>query len=305
MDTQENFNRQMAILAQLTGDKPLQAAAEVIYPKGTRTNRKSSIGNGFVLDSQTGEVTRDPTYAAYEAQRDQVEAAQREKLQQDYLARLGYSADRRDHAPRYSTQEAEGGIVPIQSNPNAPGGARAEPVIPVQKPIGEGSAQLAAASEGTAAELRKLQKQLEKDPEAISTTKEILKDVAGGVPLAGNTLRAAVGSSMYTPDQLKIIASAQAIANEYINALSGAGTSEQEIKRMRDAFPFAPGVSFDEAMARFPAFIDLAESKARSIRGAYRPQDVNQLSIHPRGERRVLNGKEYEKLGGQWYEVTP
>ncbi len=270
-------DRSFGILGLMSGDKALSKIGEALVSRADRYSRNATgkvhLGNGFLLDRARGTVNQDPQYAEFLGKQDQLKEERAARLQQQIMERMGYGAQLREREPRYTSQETEGGVAPIQINPNAAGGARAEPTIPVQRPISEGSAQLAAASERTANDLRQLQGDLARNPGAVSTPKEILKDVSGVVPGVGGTLRENVESHAYTPEQQRIRARAQAILNEYVKELSGAAVSQQEIERIKAAFPFAPGVTFDAAMARFPAFIDSVESKARAIRGAHVPRE--------------------------------
>lgn len=297
--------RQLGLLGLMSGDKTLAATGKAILEDVTDRARASStrfasIGSGFILDPATGKVTRDPGYAEYEQKRDELDREARRQLQADQLERLGYSADLRARQPRYSLEPTEGGVVPVQANPIAAGGAGVGDVIPLQRPLPDAVRLAAAESERIARETQSLYERLRTNPGAISTPAELSKRIVGATPVVGEVLAEQVESAAYSPEEKQIRTLAQTLLNQHIKNITGAQMSQYEIERIRAAFPFDERSTYESAMARFPEFIRILEEQAGTLRGVNRPRD-DQPATSTR--ERVINGKRYRKQGSEWFEV--
>jgi hypothetical protein len=285
--------RKLGLLGLLTGDRTLAQTGGAVLDqaeaqqRATTGSRYASIGNGFILDPATGKISRDPNYAEYERKRDELEHEARRQLQADQLERLGYSADLRARQPRYSVEATEGGIVPVQVNPNAAGGAGAGSTIPVQRPLPDNVRLAAAESERTAREARSLHERLKENPGAISTPAELSKRIVGATPLVGEVLAEQVESAAYSPEEKQIRTLAQNLLNQHIKNITGAQMSQYEIERIRAAFPFDERSTYESAMARFPEFIRILEEQGATLRG------VNQSG----GSRRIRVDAEGNVIG--------
>jgi hypothetical protein len=234
--------------AILSGDPALTRYGE--YQLAQRRGRKSSIGSGFILDSHSGEVTRDPGYADYERGRDQLEAEQRTRLQQDMMDRLGYSADLRSRQPRYTSQETEGGVAPVQINPNAPGGARAEPTIPVRRPIADADRQKAAEAGRLAKEARELFAALQKTPGTVDSPKDIASEAIGKIPIVGRGASRAYTEGVFSPEQLSLKSRGDRYEQNLSNLAAGLALTGYELEQRDRWSPFARGISQKESQRR-------------------------------------------------------
>jgi hypothetical protein len=225
------------------------------------------MGHGFILDSATGEVIRDPGYSTYEQGRDAVELEQRQRMQEHMLERLGYAADRRATQPRFESTPTVGGVAPTQINPNAPGGARVEPTIPISPPISETSAQEAAQYERLAAEAERAAELLAKNPNAVSSPVDITIDLA-----RRNTLTRGMGnaleSSMFTPEERRQRAGGNAIASDVIRQIAGMNFTGLEEKNIDKWSPTAAGISPEDAAQRWQLLIKRLKDMAKYRRGA-------------------------------------
>lgn len=247
--------RLFAQLGLLTGDRPLtnfskETLDDIARREAVRGSRKSSIGHGFVIDSQTGDVVRDPGYASYESSRDALEADQRRQLQADMLARLGYGADLRAKQPKYESTPTEGGIVPTQINPNAPGGAHAEPVIPVRQQVPAADRQKAAEADRLAQEARDLYGELEKVRGVIRSPKDIGTEALSKVPIVGRGAARVMQEKSYSPEQLSIKTRGARYEQNLSNLAAGLALTGYEIEQRDRWSPFATGISQDESKRR-------------------------------------------------------
>jgi hypothetical protein len=265
--------------ALLSGDEGLIRVVEHQQKEraGNRT-RKASIGNGFILDSATGQVTRDPNYAEYEQGRDTLESSRRAQLQEDMLSRLGLSADLRAKQPRYTAQETEGGVAPVQINPNARGGARAEPTIPVRRPISDTDSQKAAEAERLAAEARDLYGELERVQGAVSSPKDIASSVINKLPLVGAGASQAAQERLFSPDQLSVKTRGANFEQNLSNLAAGLSLTGFEIEQRNRWSPFASGISQGEAQRRLENIERNFTTRGGTIRNANRPRNPNGLS---------------------------
>lgn len=282
MATREEINAALANVAMLSGDEVLGRFGAAQLRTGNRS-RKSSIGRGFILDTQTGAVSRDPNYADYERGRDALESDQRARLQDDMLARLGVSADLRSKQPRYTAQEAEGGVAPVQLNPNAAGGARAEPTIPVRRPIANADAQTAAESERLAAEAQDLHDELSRVEGVVSSPKDIAASAIGKVPLIGPGASQAAQEGMFGADQLALKTRGARLESDLSKLAAGLSLTGFEIEQRNRWSPFAAGISQAESQRRLENIERNFATRGRTIRNANQPTDPQYLQIYERG----------------------
>lgn len=289
----------LATLAILSGDKVLsqwgqasmsQRAAAAAAP------RKSSIGNGFILDPATGEVTRDPGYAEYERQRDELAAQQRERLQEQMLERLGVSAQLRAQLPRYSLQETEGGVVPVQGNPLAAGGVAVGPTVALERPTTPEARQKAAESERLAQEAVNLYAELERTGGVVSSPKDIASSVVGKLPVVGPPAGRVLRETLYTPDQLSIQTRGARFEQNLSNLAAGMALTGYELEQRDRWSPFAVGISQPEALRRLANIQRDFGNRRDTILNA------NKTRFGPRNTRTV-NGKNYVQVGpDEWEE---
>lgn len=276
MASREEIN---AILAIASGDEALTKVGEAqLRAQAGNRSRKSSIGKGFILDTTTGQVVRDPSYADYEHGRDTLESEQRSRLQDDMLTRLGVSADLRAKQPRYTSQEAEGGVAPIQLNPTAPGGARAEPTIPVRRPIANPDAQNAAESERLAQEARDLHSEMERVQGAVSSPKDIITSLIGKVPGVGGGASQAAQEGMFSPAQLSVKTRGARFESDLSKLAAGLSLTGFEIEQRNRWSPLAPGISQAESERRLENIERNFASRGRTIRNANQPRNPNGVS---------------------------
>lgn len=258
-------------LALLGGDSRTARYGEVMLNRSANRSRKSSVGNGFVLDSETGEIKRDPNYAAYEQERDARDATQRAQLQADMMARLGYSADLRARQPRFTSVESEGGVTPLQTNPNAPGGARAADTIAVTRPVSDSDRQKAAEYDRLAQEASGLMGELSKTQGVISSPKDILTEAVASVPIIGRGTARATQEGMYGPEQLSVKTRGARFEQNLSNLAAGMALTGYEIEQRDRWSPFATGISQKESSRRLVNIERDFGSRAASVRGANRP----------------------------------
>ncbi len=268
--------RELLELAMLTGDETLGKFGEqgLKEQAGSRT-RKASIGNGFILDSATGQVTRDPNYAEYEQGRDSLESSRRSQLQEDMLTRLGLSSDLRSKLPRYTAQETEGGIAPVQINPDARGGARAEPTIPVRRPLSDKDRQDAAEAERLSTEARDLYDELERVEGVVSSPKDIGISLLDKLP---SGVSQAAQEGLYSPDQLSVKTRGANFEQNLSNLAAGLSLTGFEIKQRDRWSPFVTGISQSEAQRRLENIERNFASRRDSTRNANAPRNPNGLS---------------------------
>lgn len=289
-----------ATLAVISGDKPLSQWGQNVMDQRTRVGavpRKTSIGNGFILDPATGEVSRDPGYAEYEKERDALTAAQRETLQAQMLDRLGYSAALRARQPRYTTVDTEGGVAPVQFNPSAPGGAGVGRVIPVIPPVSPETRQKAAESERLAQEASSLHAELGKTRGVVSSPKDIASNVVGQVPVVGAAAGRVLREKLYSPDQLSLQTRGARFEQNLSNLAAGMALTGYELEQRDRWSPFAVGISQDEAQRRL-------ENIQRDF-GNRRDAQLNANKPRNAGPRntRVIGGKTYVQVGpDEWEE---
>jgi hypothetical protein len=282
----------MATLAIISGDKPLSQWGQAVMDQRTRVAaqpRKTSIGNGFILDPTTGEVVRDPGYAAYEKERDAIEAAARDRMQGQMLERLGVGADLRARQPRYSLEDTEGGAVPVQYNPLAEGGVGTGPKVSIQRPV---------TPERLSLEARSLYDELGKKKGVVSTPKDILTtDVLPKVPVVGSAVSRATREALYSPEQLSVQTRGARFEQNLSNLAAGLALTGYELEQRNRWSPFVSGISQEEAQRRlenierdFGARRDAALDANRSNTGG------------PRNTRRI-GGKTYVQVGpDEWEE---
>lgn len=279
MATREEINAALANVALISGDEALGKFGEAQLRTGSRS-RKASIGKGFILDTQTGAISRDPNYAEYEKGRDVLESEQRARLQDDMLTRLGVSADLRSKQPRYTAQETEGGVAPVQINPNAAGGARAEPTIPVQRPLANSDAQTAAESERLAAEAQDLYDELSRVQGVVSSPKDIVASVIGKFPLVGSGAAQVAQENMFGGDQLSLKTRGARLESDLSNLAAGLSLTGFEIEQRNRWSPFAAGISQKESQRRLENIERNFASRGSAIRNANKPRNPNELSYN-------------------------
>ena len=292
----QNLERQrlLATLGLVSGDPILVTTGkelmdEVVRQRASASARNSSMGHGFILDAATGEVIRDPTYAKYEDERNELEAAQRRQVQEDMLARLGYGADLRARQPKYESTPTEGGVVPTQINPNAPGGARAESLIPVQQPIPSDARQKAAEADRLAAEARGIYGELEKTRGVVSSPKDIGTSVLSKVPVVGGGAAQAAQEQMFTPKQLAVKSRANRFEQNLSNLAAGLALTGFELEQRNKWSPFAAGISQEESKRRLENIErDFGQRRdailmAPSLKPGGRSQSRGKLTKNPDG----------------------
>lgn len=253
MSTTER-DRLFATLAIASGDRPLTTLGKEMMGASNAARlqaRKTSIGNGFIMDPNTGQVVRDPGYAAWEQQRDALHEEQRARLQEQMLERLGYGADLRAKQPHYSLQETEGGVVPVQGNPLAPGGTNVGEVLPVTPPLPAGAKQKAAESERLAVEARALYEELSRTRGVVNTPKDILtNDVLPKVPVVGASVARATREALYSPEQLSVQTRGARFEQNLSNLAAGMALTGYELEQRNRWSPFVSGISQQEAQRR-------------------------------------------------------
>lgn len=290
----------MATIAIISGDKPLSQWGQSVLDQRTRVAaqpRKTSIGNGFILDPVTGEVSRDPGYAEYEKERDAIAAGMKDRTQAQMLERLGVSADLRARQPRYSLQETEGGAVPVQFNPQASGGVGTGPMVPIQRPAPPEARQKAAESERIAQEAANLHAELSKTRGAISSPKDIAASVVGKVPVVGAPAGRVLREKMYSDDQLSLQTRGARFEQNLSNLAAGMALTGYEIEQRDRWSPFAVGISQEEAERRL--------LNVQRDFGNRRDTILNANKTRTAGPRntRTVGGKTYVQVGpDEWVE---
>jgi hypothetical protein len=217
--------RNLALIAAVSGDPALAQAAQVMQRMGPRRQSAIQLGNGFIYDPETGQTWQDPKFAAFVASRDRAAAERADASEAARDARLNRQLDAQD-ARSARTLVARGENVPFNQRVHA------------------------AEANRLAQEARELYGELRRVSGVVSSPKDILASATGAVPAVGTGVARVAEGQMFTPEQRAVKARGRRFEQNLSNLAAGMALTGFELEQREKWSPFASGISQEEALAR-------------------------------------------------------
>ena len=271
--------RQVALALLATGDRALAPAGAAAY-KGAL---EQELEARQAMRQQAAFTQADTIQSRNEAYR--------ELMQQRALDAAENRADSRAsmmlgrwQLKKIPTQD---GFKYVQQN-NLTGEIRDPPVnLNQDATVGPKAKQDAAALEAAANRVEALSKTA--TPDMFSVGGDALKQMVSGLPLVGGVAQNLVKSG-FSPEHKQFLEQETAANALVRRALEGGVGTDESRQIMQDAYPYTPGVSFEQFQQNAPAFVEQLRGMARAKRGANYNPDTGTGGIAPQPMRGVPPG---------------
>jgi hypothetical protein len=243
---EQNRNVALGILAMLSGDPVLAPVGKTLASRGSKLQ---SMGQGFLLDPESGQVSQSSEYADWIKEREAVTDDRWADRNEAILDRMVAGNEMRQRNPQYRTTPTEGGQAVVQINPHAEGGAGVRNTIPVTAPLAESDRQRASEAERLVSEAHSLYGDLDKQPEAVSRTTDIPVSILRRFDVTrplGNLLE----EGSYSPAEMTIRTRGARLESDLSKLAAGLSLTGFELGERERWSPFAPGITRQESQRR-------------------------------------------------------